>query len=88
MADAAGHSDRLADLVLQAGMVTGVVFLAQETQTVNQFFHALQPLNPSKSYNAAEIRGVLIGMDVVLFDNRELALVVLGDSIQFMSLNR
>ena len=49
MADAAGHSDRLANLVLQTRMVTWIVFLAQETQTVNQFFHALQPVNPTNS---------------------------------------
>ena len=37
------YGDRLVYLVLQTGMVSGVVFLTQETQTVNQFFHALQP---------------------------------------------
>ena len=34
-------------------------------------FHTLQPVNAPESNHAAEIRGVLIGMYLVLVDNRE-----------------
>jgi len=88
MTDAAGHGNRLAYLILQTRMVAGIVFLAQETQTMNQFFHALQPMNAPESDHAAEIRSVLIGMNLVLIDDRERTFVFFGEGIQLMPFNR
>lgn len=83
--DTAWHGDRLVYLVLQPRMVTGIVFPAQELQAAEQVVLVLQPSNPTESNHTAEISGVLIGMNLVLVNHSERALVFLEDRIDFMS---
>ena len=71
VSNTAWHSDRRIYLVLQARMVARVKTLAQQPQTGQQFLLTLHDMYLAKSNDAAEIGGILIGVNIILRNDRE-----------------